>query len=45
MKLSVEVSDKLRKRIKRQTDKTKRPALHEAAILIEEALAAREKAR
>lgn len=42
MKLSVEVSDKLRRRIKKQTDITKRPALHEAAKLLEEALDARE---
>lgn len=42
MKLSVEVSDKLRKRIKRQTDKTRLPALHECAKLLEEALDARE---
>lgn len=42
MKLSVEVSDKLRRRIKKQTDLSKRPALHEAAKLLEEALDARE---
>lgn len=42
MKLSVEVSDKLRRRIKKQTELTKRPALHEAAKLLEEALDARE---
>lgn len=42
MKLSVEISDSLRKRIKRQTDKSKRPALHECAKLLEEALDARE---
>lgn len=42
MKLSVEVSDKLRRRIKKQTELTKRPALHEAAKLLEEALDMRE---
>lgn len=43
MKLSVEVSDKLRKRIRRQTDKTKLSALHECAKLLEEAIDARDR--
>lgn len=42
MKLSVEITEKLRKRIKRQTDKSKLAALHECAKLLEEALDARE---
>lgn len=42
MKLSVEVSESLRERIKVQTTKTKRSALHECAKLIEEAINARE---
>ena len=43
MRMSVNVPDDVRKRIKTETDKTKRPALYEAGILIQEALDARDR--
>jgi len=43
MRMSVEVTDDVRSRIKGETDKTKRPALYEAGILIQEALDARDR--
>jgi len=43
IKISIEINDALRKRLKNECARTKRRAIHEAATLIEEALDARER--
>jgi hypothetical protein len=43
MRIQVEVSEELRDRLKEESGRVKRPVLYEAAILLAEALDARDK--
>ena len=43
MRMSVEITEDVRNRIKGETEKTKRAGLYEAGILIQEALDARDR--
>lgn len=45
MRIQVEVADDLRDRLKDESSRVKRPVLYEAAILLQEALDARDKRR